>query len=173
MYSAVIHNFIFYQIILIISPATCFGPNAGPSSGWVLNRWRIQLIMLYQLHTPPDNALSILQSTCSKISLKRHYIWAETCSWNYNLMKYKVVYDCIIYIYFLYYILAYIQHNGDVSFEKKKVVVYSYNQSLLLHNLFYVMDSIYMMCFIISPTFILNSSVLQVPSISTWFTQSP
>ena len=31
-------------------------------------------------------------------------------------MKYKVVYDCIIYI--LYHILAYIQHNGDVSLEK-------------------------------------------------------
>jgi len=30
-------------------------------------------------------------------------------------MKYEVVYDCIIYI--LYYILAYIQHNGDVSFD--------------------------------------------------------
>ena len=30
--------------------------------------------------------------------------WAETCSWNYSLIKYKVVYDCIIYI--LYYILG-------------------------------------------------------------------
>ena len=32
-------------------------------------------------------------------------------------MKYKIVFDCIIYI--LYYILAYIQHNGDVSLERK------------------------------------------------------
>jgi hypothetical protein len=36
----------------------------------------------------------------------------------YNLIKYKVVYDCIIY--FLYYILAYIQHNGDVSLKKNQ-----------------------------------------------------
>ena len=28
-------------------------------------------------------------------------------------MKYKDVYDCFLYT--LYYILAYIQHNGDVS----------------------------------------------------------
>ena len=41
----------------------------------------------------------------------------ETCRWNYNLIKYKVVSDYIIYI--LYYILAYIQQNGDVSLEKK------------------------------------------------------
>jgi len=34
-------------------------------------------------------------------------------------MKYKVVSDCIIY--FLYYILAYIQHNGDVWLRKKNV----------------------------------------------------
>jgi len=34
---------------------------------------------------------------------------------------YKVVYDCIIYV--LFYILAYIQHNGDVSLEKKDSVV--------------------------------------------------
>jgi hypothetical protein len=33
-------------------------------------------------------------------------------------MKYKVVYDCILYI--LYYILACIQHNGDVSLENQK-----------------------------------------------------
>jgi hypothetical protein len=32
-------------------------------------------------------------------------------------MKYKVVYDCIIYI--LYYISAHIQHNGDVSLEHR------------------------------------------------------
>jgi hypothetical protein len=36
----------------------------------------------------------------------------------YNLIKYKAVYDCIIYI--LYYILPYIQHNGDVSLENYK-----------------------------------------------------
>ena len=36
---------------------------------------------------------------------------------NYNLIKYKVVSDCILYI--LYYILAYIQHNGEVSLENK------------------------------------------------------
>jgi len=30
-------------------------------------------------------------------------------------MKYKVVYDCVIYI--LYYILAYIQHNENVSLK--------------------------------------------------------
>jgi hypothetical protein len=50
--------------------------------------------------------------------------WAETCSCNYNLIdliKYKVVYECIIYI--LYYILAYIQHNGDVSLEKKSLSI--------------------------------------------------
>jgi hypothetical protein len=35
-----------------------------------------------------------------------------------NLIKYKDMYDCIIQI--LYYILAYIQHNGDVSLEKKE-----------------------------------------------------
>jgi hypothetical protein len=46
------------------------------------------------------------------------YNWAETCSWNYNLIKHKVVYECIIY--FLYYILAYIQQNGDVSLENYK-----------------------------------------------------
>jgi hypothetical protein len=40
---------------------------------------------------------------------------AETCPWNYNPIKYKVVYDCIIYI------LYYIQHNGDVSLEEKKL----------------------------------------------------
>jgi hypothetical protein len=32
-----------------------------------------------------------------------------------NVIKYKIVYDCIIYI--LYYILAYIQHNRNVSLE--------------------------------------------------------
>jgi len=32
-----------------------------------------------------------------------------------NTQKNKVMYDCIIYI--LCYILAYIQHNGDVSLE--------------------------------------------------------
>jgi len=29
---------------------------------------------------------------------------------------------CIIYIYIFYYILAYIQHKGDVSLEKQKAV---------------------------------------------------
>jgi hypothetical protein len=38
---------------------------------------------------------------------------AETCRWHYNLIKYKVVSDCIIYI------LSYIQHSGDVSLKKK------------------------------------------------------
>jgi hypothetical protein len=33
----------------------------------------------------------------------------------YIIIEYKIVYDCIVYI--LYYILAYIQHNGDVSLE--------------------------------------------------------
>jgi len=37
-------------------------------------------------------------------------------------MKCKVVYDYIIYI--LYYILAYIQHNRDVSLKKKKFKSY-------------------------------------------------
>ena len=45
-------------------------------------------------------------------------LWAETCRWDYNVIKYKVVSDCIIYI--LYYILAYIQHNGDVSIKYYK-----------------------------------------------------
>jgi len=41
----------------------------------------------------------------------------------YNLIKYKVVHNCIIYI--LYYILVYIQHNGDVSLENsERNVVY-------------------------------------------------
>jgi len=47
------------------------------------------------------------------------YNWAETCSWNYNLIKCKVVYDCIMYILYL----AYIQRNGDVSLEKKEYVL--------------------------------------------------
>jgi hypothetical protein len=38
---------------------------------------------------------------------------------NNNLIKYKVVSGCIIYI--VYYILAYIQHEGDVSFENPSV----------------------------------------------------
>jgi hypothetical protein len=43
--------------------------------------------------------------------------WAETCRWNYNLIYQNtklfltVLY---IYIYIYNYILAYIQHNGDV-----------------------------------------------------------
>ena len=45
-------------------------------------------------------------------------LWAETCRWDYNLIKYKVVSDCIIYI--LYYIFAYIQHNGDISIKYYK-----------------------------------------------------
>jgi hypothetical protein len=36
----------------------------------------------------------------------------------YNFQLYKIVCDCIIY--FLYYISAYIQHNGDVSLENYK-----------------------------------------------------
>jgi len=41
-----------------------------------------------------------------------------------NLIKYKIVYDYIIYIYIytLYYILAYIRHNRDISLENPKVV---------------------------------------------------
>ena len=31
-------------------------------------------------------ALSNIHSTCSKISLKMALNWAETCSWNYNLI---------------------------------------------------------------------------------------
>jgi hypothetical protein len=37
-------------------------------------------------------------------------------------MKYKFVSDCIIY--FLYYILTYIQHNGDVSLENYCISVF-------------------------------------------------
>ena len=36
----------------------------------------------------------------------------------YNLIKDKLVPDCIIYI--SYYILAYVQHKGDVSFANSK-----------------------------------------------------
>jgi len=43
-------------------------------------------------------------------------------------MKYK---DCVCTIYILYYILAYIQHNGDVSLEKNDV------RSNLLHTFRY------------------------------------
>jgi len=44
----------------------------------------------------------------------------------YNPIKYKVVYDCNIYIYvfILYNILAYIQHNGDVSLENYRTHTY-------------------------------------------------
>ena len=64
-------------------------------------------------------ALSIVHSTFFKDQPEHVPTnWAETCSWNYNLIKYKVVYDCIMYI--LYYTLAYIQHNGDVSLGGKK-----------------------------------------------------
>ena len=61
--------------------------------------------------------------------------WAETCSWNYNLIKYKVVYDCIIYI--LYYILAYLQaqlssqycSNGDDWHNFLQVKSYDVNMA--------------------------------------------
>ena len=43
-------------------------------------------------------------------------MYRPNCSWNYNQIKYKVVYDGIIYI--LYYILDYIQHNRGVSLDK-------------------------------------------------------
>ena len=45
------------------------------------------------------------------------YMFRPSCSWNCNLIKYKALYDCIIYI--LCHILAYIQHKRDVSLEKK------------------------------------------------------
>ena len=42
---------------------------------------------------------------------------------DFLITLYKVVCDCIIYIYiFIYYILAYIQQKGDVSLDKKKSV---------------------------------------------------
>jgi len=50
----------------------------------------------------------------------------ETCRWNYNIINYKVVSDFNTYtyiyriIYILYYISAYVQHNGDVSLENYK-----------------------------------------------------
>ena len=43
--------------------------------------------------------------------------WAETCSWNYNLIKYKVVYDGIIYFYV---ILKTIFNTRGMSHLKKK-----------------------------------------------------
>ena len=41
----------------------------------------------------------------------------------YNLIKYKIVCDCIIYI--LYYILAYIQHKRDVSLKNLSISCFS------------------------------------------------
>jgi hypothetical protein len=50
-------------------------------------------------------ALPIVQSTLSKDQPEDCPTnWAETCHWNYNLIKYKVLPGCIIYI--LYYIFA-------------------------------------------------------------------
>ena len=50
---------------------------------------RLSFEQHYQLYTPPVQR-SAWRWPC---------IWAETCSWNYNLIKCKVVYGSIIYIY--------------------------------------------------------------------------
>jgi len=66
-------------------------------------------------------ASSVVHSTFLKISLKmalqigpKHVTGIII---QYNLITYKVVSDCVIHI------LAYIQHNGDVSLEKKSHIV--------------------------------------------------
>jgi hypothetical protein len=66
--------------------------------------------------------------------IKKKSCRAKTCSWNNNLIKYKVVCNCIIYI--LYYILAYVQHNRDVSLENYVVLsaIASLRKSILLHS---------------------------------------
>ena len=45
---------------------------------------------------------------------------AETCRWNYNLIKFHKTQSCVCITYILYYILAYIQHKGDVSLQQNK-----------------------------------------------------
>ena len=47
-------------------------------------------------------------------------------------MKYKVVYDCIIYLYVLYYIVAYIQRNRDVSLENPKQMYIKYQYKVFV-----------------------------------------
>jgi hypothetical protein len=63
----------------------------------------------FQLYTPPEDGPTN---------------WAKSRSQVYNLIKYKVVSDYIIYI--LYYILAYIEHDVDVSLESATCLVSSY-----------------------------------------------
>ena len=52
-YIKYIHNFIIF-------PATCFGLIIGPTSGWSLNRWSVQLIMLSIYKIGPKHAAGII-----------------------------------------------------------------------------------------------------------------
>ena len=89
--------------------ATCFGPTVGPSSGWSLSRWSVQLIGYYLL-------AHIFIITVILIVNWKHYQlytpltqrspcrwpnnWAETCSWNFNLKESNKIQSCV----WLYYI---------------------------------------------------------------------
>jgi len=104
---------------------------ATPPVWWSAWRWPLHL----SEDQPEDG-----HSTCLKISLKMatpsvwrsawrwplHLSddqpedgptnWVETCRWNYNLIQYKIVSDCIC---ISYYIVSYIQHKGMCDLRKK------------------------------------------------------
>jgi len=112
IYNTVRHNFVFNWIMLDVIPATCFGQVVGPSYGWSLKRWSVQLIRLsiYEIENIINCTLHLFkdQPYDDPTTGPKHVAGITS-----NIIQLNTKLCLTV----LYYILAYIQHNGDVPLE--------------------------------------------------------